>query len=85
MPLIVTIDLVPGGDAMQSREIGRLVIVNNGTNREAPEYGNYNLLLRTETSPSRWVETAGTAEGVTRTADPWGFLHEFLERMETDA
>lgn len=84
MPLLIRIDLVPGGALEQSREIARMIVTNDGTNTDAPAYGNYRLLVRYETAPERVVEQAGQARDVRRLDNPWHFLADVLELMDLD-
>ena len=87
MPLIVTIDLVPGDDLLASREIGRMIVINEGTHKEAPERGNYQVLQRRASPQPRetwWIEQVGEANDIQRYDNPWLFLAELLERLELD-
>ena len=89
MPLIVRIDLVPGGDEFQSREIGRLVVENKGSNTEHPQLGDYRVFMRYESAPgihggSAVVELAGDARDVWRSPKIWDFLADLLITADYD-
>ena len=80
--MIVTISVGPGEG---SREIARLVIINDNSHPEAPEYGNYKLTLSYEPGPGRTIELVGDAKDVRRQTgghSPFEFLHRVLEQMD---
>jgi hypothetical protein len=90
MPLIVSIDLVPGGEEFASREIGRLVLKRKGPIRDQdevlgiPGVGDYDVLVRYETGEARTVEVAGRANDVERIKNPWFFLLNLLAAVDFD-
>jgi len=74
MPLLIRIDLIPGGDYRQAREIARGWIVNDMTG--TPEEANYRLHLTTDSDGPMM----GKATGVFRNQNVWRFLEEALRQ-----
>jgi hypothetical protein len=76
LPLLIRVDLVPGGDLRRSREIARAWIQNDGTGTETK--GNYDVLLRCQ-----GVEPLeGKARDVRRRRNVWWFLHELMAHFD---
>lgn len=46
--LRILVELCPFGDVSFKREIGNISIINDGTNKRRPEYGNYIIRLLNE-------------------------------------
>ena len=78
MPLLVRIDVVPGGFLDGSHEIARAVITNNGDNMRHPAEGDYEVQLMRFVEGTIQVQR-GSARGVTRHENVWHFLQDLLE------
>jgi hypothetical protein len=78
LPLLIRIDIIPGGFLEGSHEIARAIITNNGDNLNRPAEGDYDVqLMRLDGGNVKTQR--GNARGVTRHENVWHFLQDLLE------